>query len=76
MAVQKQKPSKQRSRRRRSTYIALTRKRLINTVKLVRCRETWEYTLNHRVSPSWFYRWMEIIKRKEKIKKASTVIQA
>jgi len=74
MAVPKKKTCKQSSRTRRSTYIARTRKKLLNSVHLVKCKETWEYTLNHRVSSNWFYKWIEIVKKKEK--KVAQVIQA
>ncbi|PCI24592.1 50S ribosomal protein L32 [Candidatus Peregrinibacteria bacterium] len=38
MAVPKQKQSKQRTRKRRSTYIALTQRKLINKIGIVTCK--------------------------------------
>lgn len=75
MAVPKKKTARSATKWRRSIYIRNERKRLLNQVKLVKCKETWVFTLNHRVSPSWFYKWVEILKKKEK-NKAAQVIQA
>lgn len=76
MAVPKKKASKTQSRTRRSTYIALQRKRLLNITNIIVNKETWEESLNHRLPKSWVYKWIQIKTPKEKrVKAAKEVIE-
>jgi ribosomal protein L32 len=52
MAVPKKKTAKSASRTRRSTYISLQRKRLLNITNIVKDKETGETSLNHRLPAS------------------------
>jgi len=77
MAVPKKKASKTQSRTRRSTYIALQRKRLLNITNIIINKETWEESLNHRLPKSWVYKWVQIRTPKEKrAKVAKEVVEA
>lgn len=77
MAVPKKKASKTQSRTRRSTYISLQRKRLLSVTNIVKNKETWEESLNHRLPASWIYKWVQIKEPKQKrVKQAKEVVEA
>ena len=76
MAVPKKKVSKSKSKTRHSAYMAKQRKRIVDWVNLVKCKECWAMNQNHTVCKECgMYKWKQIVQEKEK-QKDVTVMQA
>ena len=67
MAVPKKKKSKRQTKTKHSLYMAEERRRLLNGLNLVKCKNCESLKKNHTVCKEcWFYRGNKIITKKVK----------
>lgn len=66
MAVPKKKKAKSQTRAKHSTFMAWTRKRMIDELCLVACTHCTSMKKNHTICwECWYYNWKEILAKKK-----------